>query len=117
MYHFKQISFLLIFSFTLLFCSSGSVESIEHPIEPTPADQDHFKGPFEINQLIGKGINLGNALEAPNEGDWVMIIQKEFIQLIADAGFESVRIPIRWNAHAMTTSPYTIDSSFIERVD
>lgn len=72
---------------------------------------------FEINEILGKGINLGNALEAPREGDWGMVIQKEFIDLIADAGFESVRIPIRWNAHAQLNPPYTIEPSFFDRVD
>ena len=26
--------------------------------------------PWEMVERMGKGINLGNTLEAPNEGDW-----------------------------------------------
>ncbi|MHA2247099.1 MAG: glycoside hydrolase family 5 protein [Candidatus Hodarchaeales archaeon] len=66
-----------------------------------------------------RGVNLGNFLEAPDEGDWsngIIISEKHFTR-IASAGFNLVRIPIRWNAHAMDTSPYTINDSFFDRVD
>ena len=33
------------------------------------------------------------------------------------AGFDSVRIPIKWSAHAAKTAPYTIDPAFMDRVD
>ncbi|MCG2588118.1 glycoside hydrolase family 5 protein [Rhodohalobacter sulfatireducens] len=73
--------------------------------------------PFVVNRSLGAGVNLGNALEAPNEGDWGMIIREEYLQYIADAGFQSVRIPIRWNAHADKEPPYEINDSFFQRVD
>jgi len=64
-----------------------------------------------------KGINLGNRLEAPNEGDWGGVIQAEDFPFIARRGFDHVRIPIRFSGHASSTSPYTIDASFFSRVD
>lgn len=66
---------------------------------------------------LGRGVNLGNALEAPREGDWGVVLQEEYFQLIKDAGFDSVRIPIRWSAHAKLQPPYTIDPNFFDRVD
>jgi endoglucanase len=67
---------------------------------------------------LGRGVNLGNALEAPNfEGEWGMVIEDEFFQLIAGAGFDSVRLPIRWDTRAMSTSPWTIDPGFMARID
>jgi endoglucanase len=73
---------------------------------------------FAINQQLGRGVNLGNALEAPNdEGEWGMRLQADFFTLIADAGFTSVRVPIRWSAHAAATAPYPIDTAFFERID
>jgi endoglucanase len=98
-------------------CSSNSTEHINTTEEEEIPDQEHFMDAFEMNQLLGKGINLGNALEAPEEGDWGMVIEEEFIQLIKDAGFESVRIPIRWNAHSAMNEPYKIHDSFFDRVD
>lgn len=66
---------------------------------------------------ISRGINIGNALEAPIEGQWGVVIKDEYFKLIKEAGFDHVRIPIRWSAHAELKFPYTIDSSFFNRVD
>jgi len=46
-----------------------------------------------------RGLNLGNALEAPNEGEWGYRIAPEHLALIADAGFDGVRLPVRWDQH------------------
>jgi endoglucanase len=72
-----------------------------------PAAAGHFK----------KGINLGNRLEAPNEGDWGGVIHAEDFPFIARRGFDHVRIPIRFSGHASTTAPYTIDGTFFSRID
>lgn len=73
--------------------------------------------PFILNQKLGRGINLGNALEAPREGEWGVVLKEEYFQLIAAKGFNSIRIPIRWSTHATTRKPYTIDEKFFNRVD
>ena len=72
---------------------------------------------FNRNRNIGRGINFGNALEAPSEGEWGLVIRESYIQAIADAGFNSVRLPICWSAHTSNTSPYNIDAAFLDRVD
>lgn len=71
---------------------------------------------FAQNQQLGRGINLGNALEAPNEGDWGVILQDWFFPTVKQAGFQSVRIPVRWSAHAALASPYEIDPEFLARI-
>jgi endoglucanase len=71
----------------------------------------------EANRLLGRGINLGNALEAPREGAWGLTLQAEHFQAIKEAGFAAVRVPIRWSAHAGAEPPYTIDPAFFDRVD
>jgi len=106
----------MIFLSMILSCSSQSVD-IHDIVVVEPADQDHFSDAFEINQTLGRGINLGNALEAPNEGEWGLMINEAYLDEIIQAGFESVRIPIRWNAHALEMFPYSIHESFLERVD
>jgi endoglucanase len=73
--------------------------------------------PFKQNKHLGRGINLGNALEAPNEGEWGVTLKEEYFKIIKEAGFDSVRIPICWSAHALKEPPYTIDSAFFNRVD
>jgi endoglucanase len=73
--------------------------------------------PFKMNQLLGRGVNMGNALDAPSEGEWGFTLEEKYFQAAKDAGFDSVRIPVRWSAHAMTEPPYTIDPNFLKRVD
>jgi endoglucanase len=72
---------------------------------------------FEANKALGRGINLGNALEAPREGVWGMVLQPEYFTLIKQAGFQTVRVPTKWSAHAADEAPYTIDPAFFQRVD
>lgn len=69
------------------------------------------------NRQIGRGVNLGNALEAPHEGDWGLTLREEYFEEIKRAGFNSVRIPVKWSSHAGQTPPYTIDPTFLNRVD
>jgi endoglucanase len=72
---------------------------------------------FEMNKMLGRGVNMGNALDAPSEGEWGFTLQEKYFQAAKDAGFDSVRIPVRWSAHAMKEPPYTIDPNFMKRVD
>jgi endoglucanase len=73
--------------------------------------------PFEANALIAKSVNLGNALEAPAEGEWGVTLKAEYFELIKSAGFTGVRVPIRWSAHARIDPPFTVDGSFFDRID
>ena len=72
---------------------------------------------FTMNQHLARTVNMGNALEAPSEGEWGVTLQAEFFQLISQKGFTAVRLPVRWSAHALTEPPYTIDPEFFKRVD
>lgn len=64
-----------------------------------------------------RGINLGNALEAPNEGDWGYRIELPHLDAIRDAGFDGVRLPVRFDAHAGSTPPYAFGGNFWRRID
>jgi len=63
------------------------------------------------------GVNFGNMLEASHEGDWGLYVQKEYFDLVKQAGFDFVRLPVSWDAHADSSAPYTIDPEFLFRVD
>jgi aryl-phospho-beta-D-glucosidase BglC (GH1 family) len=75
---------------------------------------DFFK---DLEPVLGRGVNLGNMLEAPREGAWGVRVEEEYFDLIQSAGFDSVRIPVRWSAHAAKEAPYTIDPEFFDRVE
>ena len=71
----------------------------------------------QLKAGMGRGVNLGNALEAPNEGEWGVTLKEEYFTKIKQAGFDSVRIPVRWSNHAGQSAPYAIDAKFLARVD
>ena len=62
-------------------------------------------------------MNLGSALEAYYEGEWGYTVRQADLVRLKEAGFDTVRLPIRWSAHAEETAPYPIDPEFLARVD
>lgn len=62
-----------------------------------------------------RGVNLGNALEAPREGDWGYRIEGQHLRAIKEAGFDGVRLPVRWDAHM--DGGGRIDPVFLARVE
>lgn len=74
--------------------------------------------------FLGRGINLGNYLEAPRdynndgiydyddgEGSWSggRKVLKDDIARIKQAGFDHIRIPVRWSDYFSITTPYILD--------
>jgi endoglucanase len=72
---------------------------------------------FEANARLGRGVNLGNALEAPSEGSWGLYLQEEYFKDIAEAGFDSVRVPIYWSKYASLYEPFDIKEKIFKRID
>ncbi len=70
----------------------------------------------EINEKLGRGVNLGNTFEAPRDGNWGVALEAADLERIADMGFHNVRIPIRWNDWAATSAPYTIETQFMDTI-
>jgi endoglucanase len=66
---------------------------------------------------VGRCVNMGNSLEAPSEGEWGgKKIDAADFKRIADAGFNTIRLPVRWAARAAEKPPYKIDAVFMARV-
>ena len=62
------------------------------------------------------GWNLGNTLEPPSgEGTWGPAATQNLINAVADAGFNTVRLPVAWDSHA-NQSTYQIDPAWMARV-
>ena len=74
---------------------------------------------FQIVNDMGAGWNLGNALESENyETYWGNpATTKDMIDDIAQRGFKTLRVPVRWDDHYTNASAYTIDSSYMDRVE
>jgi endoglucanase len=73
---------------------------------------------FEMNDRLGRGVNMGNMFEAPSETEWGNPWDPTYFKIIADLGFDHVRLPVRWEpaARSMATAPYTINATFLERI-
>ncbi|MCR9079421.1 MAG: glycoside hydrolase family 5 protein [Hyphomonadaceae bacterium] len=97
---------LLAISVLLAGCAQWSglppASSTMAPIQATP---------------ISKCMNLGSALEADFEGQWGYVVRRSDLVRIKRAGFDTIRLPVRWSSHADQEKPYTIDPELLARVD
>lgn len=66
---------------------------------------------------VGTCVNMGNSLEPPQESAWggAPITAEDFARIKA-AGFDTIRLPVRWHNKSMSQPPYTIDPEWMERV-
>lgn len=62
----------------------------------------------QVNDDLGMGLNLGNALEAQREGELGLTLRSDYFTTIAEAGFGHVRVPIRFDAYTSDSAPFTI---------
>ena len=85
------------------------------PVPSTPLARAQPDAPS--GTLPKRGVNLGDALEAPSEGACGVTLEERYFALIRDGDFGLVRVPIRWSAHADEEPPYAIEPAFFERVD
>jgi len=59
--------------------------------------------PHDMVEKMGRGINIGNVLSAPVEGNWSPEVTEQYFIDVADAGFTNVRIPIDFFGTTRTT--------------
>lgn len=66
---------------------------------------------------VGRCVNIGNTFESPREAEWGgSPVTDEQIREIAAAGFQTIRLPVRWDTHAGASSPWTIEPAYLARV-
>jgi len=74
--------------------------------------------PAEAVSQMGRGINLGNTLEPPQEGAWNNgPAQEHYFDDYAETGFATVRVPVRWDQHLGTSAPFAVDAAWMDRVE
>ena len=64
-----------------------------------------------------RGINVGNTLDVEGDHHDGRRVDADVIGVISAAGFDVVRLPVRWSAHAADVAPFAIEPSFFELVD
>ncbi|WP_291125305.1 cellulase family glycosylhydrolase [Dysgonomonas sp. UBA7698] len=113
--------FILLFwimAFSLYGCGKDDISEPSKPSEPdTPINREHA---FEINDKLGRGINLGNMYEdnyATDEaGNPWNPLKDEYFGIIANLGFKHIRMPIRWETRSSETAPYKINDRFLSHI-
>lgn len=106
--------FVTVFFIILLGSCNKATSSI--PNDPVdPADQTSFATADAINKRLGRGINLGDTYESSWSAPGY---HSEYMKKIAESGFKTVRIPIRWElpARSLYIAPYTITASFLSEI-
>ncbi len=66
---------------------------------------------------VGTCINMGNSFEPPEELGWggKKIDAEDFVR-IKKAGFETIRLPVRWYNKSEEKAPHTIDPKWMMRI-
>lgn len=110
--------------------------------EPTgQSSLPDYSRAIAVNKMLGHGINFGNSwdsgidpqkkCEEGKENDWCYTegkvydyldekwnnpIDDEWFKIAKDAGFQSIRLPVRWNQTALQEPPYTIQAERVAGV-
>ncbi len=120
----NETKIIALTGFALLFSACAPTQSgplITAPLSPAPphtiAVGEPNGGIFAYNQRLGKGVNFGNVLEAPTEGEWGFKLEEKWFDEVKKAGFDHIRLPVSWTNHAAKTAPYQIDPAWMARVD
>jgi endoglucanase len=104
----------------VMLCASASADSLPHRTGSIPEITS-----LEFVKLLGAGWNLGNSLEATGgpdetiaeyESSWGNpLTTQEMINVIADMGYQTVRIPVAWSN--LMADDYTIHPDLLNRVE
>jgi len=113
----KNLSLLLGLTALLIACSGAGSSASTTSTTSTPTPETALEPLSTRAAQLARTVNFGNMLEAPKEGDWGISLEERFFQLTKEGGFSAIRLPIRWNAHAAASAPYTVDPVFFARVD
>ena len=92
--------------------------------------------PYDMVSQMGRGINLGNVLSAPAEGNWSPAVEEQYFIDVATAGFTNVRIPIDFfgtrttgdtsgyssaagtsGNYSGTPADYTVSLAYLDRIE
>lgn len=112
----RTIAALLLGAATLAVQAPGAAASRTGLSRPPPSCAAVTPQSCATAQALGRGINLGNMLDAPEEGQWGVRLEPAYITQAA-AHFTTVRLPVRWSNHAALTADAQLDETFAKRVD
>ena len=110
--------FALFFLLSCVLTASCPRTSVAQPAQTALAASapDVDQETFLAARALGRGINLGNTFDAPKEQYWGVTYDETLLDRIKEAGFKTLRLPVRWTTRAAATAPYTVDPRFLKRI-
>ena len=96
--------------------TESDADDVPDEVEPPEV----IRSAQEAVDALGRGMNLGNVLEAPREGVWGDPMEAADFVTIAEAGFDHVRLPVSWAGYASEQAPFlipTVDDPTISHPD
>ena len=94
-----------------------TVQKLSQWRKPAQIHKPPVRRPHVMAAPVRKCVNLGNALEAPNEGEWGYTVNVQDLRRIKQLGFDTIRLPVEWTAHMQRRAPYRIDPKRLARTD
>jgi endoglucanase len=88
-------------------------------LSPKPPDATGMSSTaVQLAAKMHLGINFGNTMESPAEGEWVNSkITESYVKFVKQIGFNAVRIPCNWNwSHLSDPAKAKIDPAWLNRV-
>lgn len=89
--------------------------------------------PYQMVNKMGTGINVGNVLSAPYEGNWAAAVTETYIDNIYRLNFKHIRLPIRFDNQTTpfsavtytngsgnyigSPSNYTVNTAYLDRIE
>ncbi|MEB2775362.1 cellulase family glycosylhydrolase [Algoriphagus sp. D3-2-R+10] len=86
---------------------------------PLPPDASGMSSnAVELAAKMHLGINFGNTMESPVEGEWQSSkLTESYVKFVKQAGFNAVRLPTGWvKSHLSDPEKMEIDPEWLERV-
>jgi endoglucanase len=100
-------------------CRPPARDEVDFPgYDPSEQDVRDISS-IELIKEIKTGWNLGNTFDAPGcETAWGNpVTSYTMIYTVAEAGFDSVRLPVTWAPHLGEAPDYRIDEDWLNRVE
>lgn len=74
-------------------------------------------GKTDYPPVLAKCLNIGNCLEAPKGQPWDVPMDISYFSIIKRAGFQCVRLPIRFSDYADSSNNHCLDEAFMKNID
>jgi len=111
---------------------SNASNAVIDSVQEDDSNLPNYSRAIAVNKMLGHGVNFGNSWESGMDitNDhfdaekvydyldemWSNSIKDEWFQIAKDAGFQSIRMPVRWNQTALHEPPYTLQAERVEGV-